>query len=32
MSETLILTKRWGTKDSATLASYRSAGGYSALE
>jgi len=32
VSETLILTKRWGTKDSATLASYRSAGGYSALE
>ncbi len=32
MSETLILTKRWGTKDSATLASYRSAGGYAALE
>ena len=32
MTETLILTKRWGTKDSATLASYRSAGGYAALE
>ena len=32
MSETLILTKRWGKKDSATLASYRADGGYQALE
>ena len=31
MSETLILTKRWGKKDSATLASYRADGGYEAL-
>ncbi len=31
MSETLILTKRWGKKDSATLASYRGDGGYEAL-
>jgi len=32
VSETLILTKRWGKKDSATLASYRADGGYRALE
>ena len=32
MSETLILTRRWGKKDSATLASYRQDGGYAALE
>ena len=32
MSETLILTKRWGKKDSATLASYRADGGYAALD
>ncbi|OFX23877.1 MAG: NADH oxidoreductase (quinone) subunit F [Anaeromyxobacter sp. RBG_16_69_14] len=31
MSETLILTPRWGTKDSHTLASYRRDGGYAAL-
>jgi len=31
VSETLILTKRWGKKDSATLASYRADGGYEAL-
>jgi NADH-quinone oxidoreductase subunit F len=32
VSETLILTGRWGKKDSATLASYRADGGYRALE
>ncbi len=32
MSETLILTKRWGTPNSATLASYRADGGYAALD
>jgi NADH-quinone oxidoreductase subunit F len=31
VSETLILTKRWGKKDSAALASYRADGGYEAL-
>jgi NADH-quinone oxidoreductase subunit F len=31
VSETLILTRRWGKKDSATLASYRADGGYQAL-
>ena len=32
MSETLILTKRWGKPDSAALAGYRADGGYSALD
>ncbi|MFO0585150.1 MAG: NADH-quinone oxidoreductase subunit NuoF [Anaeromyxobacter sp.] len=32
MSETLILTKRWGKPNSATLESYRADGGYQALE
>jgi NADH-quinone oxidoreductase subunit F len=32
VTDTLILTKRWGTKDSHTLASYRAAGGYAALD
>ena len=32
MSETLILTKRWGKPDSASLASYRQDGGYGALD
>jgi NADH-quinone oxidoreductase subunit F len=32
VSETLILTKRWGKKDSAALASYRADGGYQALD
>ena len=32
MSETLILTKRWGKAGSATLASYRADGGYAALD
>ncbi|BDG09887.1 NADH-quinone oxidoreductase subunit NuoF [Anaeromyxobacter paludicola] len=32
MSDTLILSKRWGKKDSHTLASYRADGGYAALE
>jgi NADH-quinone oxidoreductase subunit F len=32
VSETLILTKRWGKKDSFTLASYRADGGYQALD
>ncbi|HYG70327.1 MAG TPA: NADH-quinone oxidoreductase subunit NuoF [Anaeromyxobacteraceae bacterium] len=32
MSETLILTKRWGKPDGASLASYRSDGGYRALD
>jgi len=32
VTDTLILTQRWGTKDSHTLASYRAAGGYAALE
>lgn len=32
MSETLILTKRWGTPNSAALATYRADGGYGALE
>ncbi len=31
MTDTLILTRRWGEKDSHTLASYRAAGGYGAL-
>jgi len=32
VSETLILTKRWGKPDSASLASYRQDGGYGALD
>jgi NADH-quinone oxidoreductase subunit F len=32
VSETLILTKRWGKADSASLASYRADGGYAALD
>jgi NADH-quinone oxidoreductase subunit F len=32
VSETLILTKRWGKKDSAALATYRADGGYAALD
>ena len=32
MSDTLILTLRWGEKDSHTLASYQAAGGYAALD
>jgi NADH-quinone oxidoreductase subunit F len=32
VSETLILTKRWGKPDSAALAGYRADGGYGALE
>ncbi len=32
MSETLILTKRWGQPNSAKLAGYRADGGYSALD
>ena len=32
MSETLILTKRWGKPNSATLAAYRADGGYAALD
>jgi NADH-quinone oxidoreductase subunit F len=32
VSETLILTKRWGKPDSAALATYRADGGYRALE
>jgi NADH-quinone oxidoreductase subunit F len=32
VSETLILTKRWGTPNSAALATYRADGGYSALD
>ncbi|GAO04806.1 NADH-quinone oxidoreductase subunit NuoF [Anaeromyxobacter sp. PSR-1] len=32
MSETLILSKRWGKPDSASLASYRADGGYGALD
>ena len=32
MSETLILTKRWGKKDSHTLANSRADGAYQALE
>ena len=32
MSETLILTRRWGKPGSASLESYRSDGGYRALE
>jgi NADH-quinone oxidoreductase subunit F len=32
VSETLILTKRWGKPDSASLASYRADGGYGTLE
>ncbi len=32
MSETRILTARWGKPDSATLASYRADGGYRALD
>jgi NADH-quinone oxidoreductase subunit F len=31
VSDTLILTKRWGEKGGHTLAAYRAAGGYSAL-
>ncbi|HET8733308.1 MAG TPA: NADH-quinone oxidoreductase subunit NuoF, partial [Anaeromyxobacteraceae bacterium] len=32
MSETLILTKRWGKPNSAALESYRADGGYGALD
>ncbi|HEX9051553.1 MAG TPA: NADH-quinone oxidoreductase subunit NuoF [Anaeromyxobacter sp.] len=32
MSETLILTKRWGTPNSAALETYRRDGGYAALD
>ena len=32
MSETLILTKRWGQPNSAALAGYRADGGYAALD
>ncbi len=32
MSETLILTKRWGTPNSAALETYRRDGGYQALD
>jgi NADH-quinone oxidoreductase subunit F len=32
VSETLILTKRWGKPDSAALAGYRADGGYAALD
>ena len=32
MSETLILTKRWGTPNSAALETYRADGGYAALD
>jgi NADH-quinone oxidoreductase subunit F len=32
VSETLVLTKRWGKPDSAALAGYRADGGYSALD
>jgi NADH-quinone oxidoreductase subunit F len=32
VSETLILTKRWGKAGSATLESYRADGGYAALD
>jgi NADH-quinone oxidoreductase subunit F len=32
VSETLILTRRWGKPDSAALATYRADGGYRALE
>jgi NADH-quinone oxidoreductase subunit F len=32
VSETVILTTRWGKKDSAALDGYRADGGYSALE
>jgi NADH-quinone oxidoreductase subunit F len=32
VSETLILTKRWGKPDSAALAGYRADGGYRALD
>ncbi|WP_242337078.1 MULTISPECIES: NADH-quinone oxidoreductase subunit NuoF [Anaeromyxobacter] len=32
MSETLILTKRWGKPDSAALRTYRADGGYAALD
>ncbi len=32
MSETLILTKRWGTPNSAALGGYRADGGYAALD
>ena len=32
MSETVILTTRWGKKDSAALDTYRADGGYSALD
>jgi NADH-quinone oxidoreductase subunit F len=32
VSETLILTKRWGKRDSAALDGYRADGGYGALE
>jgi NADH-quinone oxidoreductase subunit F len=32
VSETLILTRRWGKPDSASLASYRADGGYASLD
>jgi len=32
VSETLILTKRWGTPNSAALGGYRADGGYAALD
>jgi NADH-quinone oxidoreductase subunit F len=32
VSDTLILTGRWGKKDGATLASYRADGGYAGLD
>ncbi len=32
MSETLVLTKRWGKPDSAKIETYRADGGYKALE
>jgi NADH-quinone oxidoreductase subunit F len=32
VSDTLILTKRWGKKDSAALSTYRADGGYAALD
>ncbi|ABS28526.1 NADH-quinone oxidoreductase subunit NuoF [Anaeromyxobacter sp. Fw109-5] len=32
MSETLILTRRWGKPDSAALRTYRADGGYAALD
>jgi NADH-quinone oxidoreductase subunit F len=32
VTDTLVLTKRWGKKDSHTLSSYRADGGYGALQ